>query len=1385
MWSPLDPLRATITLLMGRADDARRRPPGRRVWARSGRAHIEVRGVHRPDVNELVEAVEQRLRALDGVQWAVVVGAIGRVVVAFDEDAVSVPEMVDTIEDVETLYELAREDVLTDGWDHPGDGQTLRWGVVELGADAAGMALGAVARIMRLPRLPIEVAAAVPAFDNLPPVRLVLERRRDLEAGVVSAAALLQGLGQGPAGLVVDACHRVVLLREAGARRAAWERIEPRLVTPERARVPAFERSERPAPLPDGIVERYARTVSIASVGVGGIAAAVTRRPRLMADVVLAAIPRASRLGRDGFAAQLGTQLAQGDAVVMEASVLRRLDRVDTVVIDESVLESASPGRRALLDAVHAAAQDLVVVRGAAGDAADVTPDLVVPGGDELEGSVRRLQEEGRVVAVVSASSGPALFAADCGVGIMRAGAPPPWGADVLCPTLHAAALVVDATARARTASRRAVAIAAAGSTFASILAWNPAPFGARRAVVVTNAAALVALGVGVWSATGLDVDALPAGDDPEVAWHALDAHDVTTRLGTRPEGLAGDAIEGRRSSDGRSEGPSLVRLLTQELANPLTLVLGAGGAISAIAGSLNDALLMTGVLALNGLVGATQRWRTEQAIGHLGDAVSRRLVRVRRDGTEHSVPPEELVDGDVVVLQAGDAVPVDCRLLTTSRLETDESALTGESLPVKKDAAPVDAATAVAERSSMAYAGTAVAAGRADAVVVATGDRTEARKGSGGGARAPTSGVEHRLETLTRRSVPIVLAAGGVLTGSSLLRGVPAREAVSTGVSLAAAAVPEGLPFLATVAQSGAARRLSRRGVLVRNPRVLEALGRVDVLCFDKTGTLTEGKLQLHSVSDGDVVEPMPEIDGRRRLVLAAAARATPARRDRKLPHPTDEVVLDGASAVELDTDLGATDWRRSASLPFASSRGYHAVVGHTARGSLLSVKGAPEVVLPRCDTWRRGGRVEELDAGVRARMDRHVERLAKQGLRVLAVAERGASGRVDLDDERVARLELRGFVTVADVARPSAMAPLAQLQRAGIAVVMLTGDHPTTAAAIASELGLLAGQVVSGTQLDELDDDELDALVDGTTVFARVTPVHKVRIVQAFQRRGRVVAMTGDGANDAQAIRLADIGIAFGPRATSAARAVADLVVVEDSLETLITAIIEGRAMWASVRSALALLLGGNLGEVMFTAGAGIVTGRSPLNARQLLAVNLLTDLAPAMAIALQPPLIRDVDLRREGPDTSLGGALARDVAVRAAATAGAAGSAWTIARFTGTPTRASTVALASLVGAQLGQTLAIGHRSPLVLASGLLSVGALVAIVQTPGVSGFFGCRPLGPVGWTIAAGTAATATAGAAVANAVLSRRPAAHETAPAILRLPPALREDSVTAHAGV
>jgi cation-transporting ATPase I len=310
-----------------------------------------------------------------------------------------------------------------------------------------------------------------------------------------------------------------------------------------------------------------------------------------------------------------------------------------------------------------------------------------------------------------------------------------------------------------------------------------------------------------------------------------------------------------------------------------------------------------------------------------------------------------------------------------------------------------------------------------------------------------------------------------------------------------------------------------------------------------------------------------------------------------------------------------------------------------------------------------------------------------------------------------------------------------------------MITGDHPSTAAAIAEELDILDGAaVVTGPELDSWDDATLDAAVAGATVFARVTPAHKMRIVRAYQRVGRTVAMTGDGANDAPAIRLAHTGIALGGHGSPAAREAADLVVLDDRIETIMDAIVEGRAMWASVRDALAILVGGNLGEVGFVLASTAIAGASPLGARQLLLVNLLTDMVPAMTIALRPPPRRTPEeLLHEGPEASLGGALVRQIGLRAATTAAGATGGWLVARATGSSRRAGTVALVALVGTQLGQTAVVGGTSPLVLASTAASASILVGIVQTPVVSHFFGCTPMGPVGWGIALGSAASATA----------------------------------------
>jgi cation-transporting P-type ATPase I len=727
--------------------------------------------------------------------------------------------------------------------------------------------------------------------------------------------------------------------------------------------------------------------------------------------------------------------------------------------------------------------------------------------------------------------------------------------------------------------------------------------------------------------------------------------------------------------------------------------------------------------------------------------------ARVLRDGGPVRRPAQQLVPGDIVELRSGDVVPADCRVLTAVGLQVDESALTGESFPVSKYNMPLDAsaASAVADRTSMLYESTTVAAGRGTAVVVATGAATEVgRSMAATRDAAPPTGVEMRLSAITSTTLPIALGSAAAVVAAGLLRGRPVRDSLAAGVSLAVASVPEGLPFLVNAAQLASARRLSKLGALVRNPRTIEALGRVDTLCFDKTGTLTEGRISLAGVADptGELLA-VEQLTGRHRRILATALRATPrGRRGEPLAHLTDRAIAEGAEAAGVTRDEDLPGWRRLSTLPFEPGRGYHATLGHQvdAQIALLSVKGAPETVLPRCTQLQVDGQPRTLGAEQRTRVDRRVAQLAGRGYRILAVAQRPDRHPRQLEDDDVCGLTLLGFVVLADPVRPAAAASIAGLRDAGVHIVMITGDHPATAKTIAGRLNVLgSGRVITGPELDILDDAALDRVLPQVTVVARGTPTHKVRVVQAFQRLRRTVAMTGDGANDAPAIRWADVGIALGRSATPAARATADLVVTDDRLETIIAALVEGRAMWGSVRQALGILVGGNLGEIAFTVFGAALTGRSPLSARQLLLVNLLTDLAPAMAIALRAPHPENTAaLLAEGPEASLGTALTRDITSRAVTTAAATSAAWAAARLTGRTARARTVALAALVGAQLGQTVAIGGTSPAVLASSAGSAAVLVGIVQTPGVSHLFGCTPLGPLGWAIAGSASAAAT-----------------------------------------
>ena len=785
--------------------------------------------------------------------------------------------------------------------------------------------------------------------------------------------------------------------------------------------------------------------------------------------------------------------------------------------------------------------------------------------------------------------------------------------------------------------------------------------------------------------------------------------------------------------------------------------MLSAGAGISAAIGSLIDPVLIMGVLAVNALIGGVQRVSAQKSLRALQRSSASR-VRVRRDGTDVDLRADQLVEGDVLRLLAGDAVPADCRVLAGRDLEVDESALTGESVPVAKSARATSATT-LADRHSMLYEGTVVAAGRGEAVAVATGDRTEAgRTQHLQAAEAPPTGVEIRLRKLTAQILPISVAAGVALLVVDLLRRRPPGVALTRAVSLAVAAVPEGLPFVATVAELAAAKRLTARGALVRNPSTIEALGRVDMLCFDKTGTLTEGRISLRRVSDGTdtvtVDQPLPRA---LQDVVAAAVRASPFRADPlHVTHQTDQAVLHGARLLGIAAENGHAFVEQLDELPFESLRGFHATLWRGRSGTRISLKGAPEVVLPLCSTWRRDSGTEQLDDPSRAAIDAEVHRLARQGHRVLAVAQRRIPERTRLAEDDITDLEFRGLVALVDPVRPTAAQAVATLRAAGVEITMITGDHPSTAESIATELDALDGRrVLTGADLEQLTDAQLSEALPGVAVFARVTPTQKSRIVRLLQQRGLAVAVTGDGTNDAPAIRLADVGIALGTRATPAAREAADVVITDDRIETIGDAIVEGRGMWVSVRDALSILLGGNLGEIAYTLGTGLIGGGGALNARQLLLINLLTDVLPAMAVAVRPPPGTTADaLLAEGPERSLGASLTTDIQVRAAITAIAAAAAWLLARPLATPGQASTTGLVALVGAQLGQTLAVRGRTPLVAAAVLGSMALLIAAVQVPVLSRAVGSRPLLPHHWVIALTATGAATAAQLVAQRLL-------------------------------
>jgi magnesium-transporting ATPase (P-type) len=560
-------------------------------------------------------------------------------------------------------------------------------------------------------------------------------------------------------------------------------------------------------------------------------------------------------------------------------------------------------------------------------------------------------------------------------------------------------------------------------------------------------------------------------------------------------------------------------------------------------------------------------------------------------------------------------------------------------------------------------------------------------------------------------------------------------------------------------VGEVAVARRLAGRHAVVRRLAAVEALGRVDVACTDKTGTLTAGRLALTTVSSMDrEVRPSRSLRGALQRVLLAGSLATPHpdAADAQV-HPTDVAVAEAAELAGLGENLVL---EREAELAFDPSRSFHAalVQGH------VYLKGAVEALAPRCDRVRTKGREQPLDDPARDALLQRAHHLAERGLRILMVAEGPADASLS-DPQGLVAL---GFLGLSDPLRPEVPAAIQRCHEAGVRVIMLTGDHPATAAAIAREAGLNGPEagILIGSDIAELHDDELDERLEHATVIARVTPLDKLRIVESLQRRGHTVAMTGDGVNDAPALRLADVGVAMGRKGTEVARQAADVVLADDNFTTLVEALVEGRSFWRNIRRSLGLLLGGNLGELGMVVGASLLGTTPPLISRQILVVNMVTDIFPSLAVALQPPENRRLaSLAREGT-AALGGPLWRDVRRRGLATALPSLAAFLLTLPSGDLVQARSVAFASLVSTELSQTLHLGraeggHLTRTVAAAVAGSFGFLALTFVLPPLRTFLGLATLGPTQWALVGAAALVAAlVGGGVPRPALPR-PATH------------------------
>ncbi len=754
----------------------------------------------------------------------------------------------------------------------------------------------------------------------------------------------------------------------------------------------------------------------------------------------------------------------------------------------------------------------------------------------------------------------------------------------------------------------------------------------------------------------------------PTGEWHATDADTALAAFDTSTHGLSHAESERRLLAYGPNrlaepEPPSTLKRLLRQFNNLLLHVLMAAAVTTAVIGHWVDAAVILAVVVLNAVIGFVQEGKAESALQAIRHLLSPHAV-VLRDGHQHDIPAAGLVPGDIVLLASGDSLPADVRLLQARNLRVDESALTGESVPVDKSTAPVARDAAIGDRLCMSYAGTLVTQGQARAVVVATGVNTEI--GRIGrmleSVEQGTTPLLQKMEVFGRRLTLVILAAAATLfVFGTFVRGMSAAEMFMAAVGLAVAAIPEGLPAIMTITLAIGVQRMARRNAVIRRLPAVEALGSVTVICSDKTGTLTRNEMTVQQVigarqtltvagagyaPEGELVlDGTPMEPGRLAERVPAAARMAQAAalcNDASLLQvdgqwtlagdPTEGALLTYAMKAGLNTSDLKLEQPRIDVIPFESEHRYMATLHDVADAKIVYVKGAPERVLVMCseEIGLRGESKPLEHAWWAAQIDAQ----ARAGRRVLALAERrlpaSHSELAHVDVEQ--GLTLLGLVAIIDPPRDEAIRAVAQCRDAGIRVVMITGDHGVTASAIAGQLGMGENlRAITGPQIEKMDETALRAAVSEVRVFARASPEHKLRLVQALKANGEVVSMTGDGVNDAPALKQADVGVAMGLKGTEAAKQAGAVVLADDNFASIAHAVEEGRTVYDNLKKTVTFLLPVNGGESLTLLIAVLLGIALPILPAQVLWVNMVSSVALAMVLAFEPT---EADVMRRPP-------------------------------------------------------------------------------------------------------------------------------------------------------